>query len=52
MFILFILNFICMVICLVLARKKNLNRMLWVLLGGLFGPIAILVALFLPSRDG
>lgn len=48
--ILLILSLVCMIACLAIARKRNLNRALWVFLGGLLGPVAIPLALFLPNR--
>ncbi len=39
--ILFILNLISMVMCLYVAKKRRLNKVFWVLMGSLFGPLAI-----------
>jgi len=40
-----------MAACLAIARKRNLNRILWVILGGFFGPIAILFALLIRNEQ-
>ncbi len=36
--------------CYAIAFKKALNPMLWVILGFLLGPLAILLALTIPSQ--
>lgn len=46
---LFIVSLICMLVCFGIARKRNLNPSLWVALGSVLGPIAVLLALFLPA---
>ena len=43
--LIFVLALVSMVVCASIARKRNLNGVFWVFIGGLLGPIAIPIAL-------
>lgn len=49
-YVLFALNIISIVICHRIAKSRGAKPMIWALLGGLFGPLAIPFALMIKAR--